>query len=315
MNIDQVIQDADPAIGAKVPGPDSPVARQSFERVLAAGQTRSRIPHVGLTIAVAKQGSLLRGTRGKALIGAAVAAVGAAAAATVIAMPSSPAVTVSMAPAVPTMMPAPATLTAAAVLDQAAQAAGSQPGWPNAQYWYTEAQYWCGGRLYTAKAWLPRHGNGVLEKTGPNNGPAVCNGNVTVPISGKYIFGLYTWSQLYALPTDPAKLKPKLIADFGQGSGQALFEDVEDLLTDTPAPPALLEALFKIDASIPGVKVVGDYTDSLGRTGTAIQLGRVTMVVDPANGVVLDETNYGTAVTFVTQGPATTEPKPTRWVW
>jgi hypothetical protein len=47
---------------------------------------------------------------------------------------------------------------------------------------------------------------------------------------------------------------------------------------------------------------------ALGRTGTAIRLGRVTMVVDPANGVVLDETNYGSSVMFVTQGPATSEP-------
>ena len=307
MNIDQLIRDADPALCRTVPGPDSPVARQSFERVLAAGQARSRIRRPALTIPVAKQGSWLSGVRGKAIIGTALAAAGAAAAATVIAMPSSPAGLPS--PPAGSMAPAPPTLTAATVLDQAAQAAGSQPGWPNAQYWYTDAQYWCSGQLYTAKAWLPRHGNGVLEKTGPKNGPSVCNGNITVPISGQYIFGLYTWSQLYRLPTDPAKLKPKLIADFGQGSGQALFEDVENLLTDTPAPPALLEALFKIDASIPGVKVKGYYIDWLGRSGTALQLGRTTIVVDPANGVVLDETNDGTSVAYVTQGPATTEPK------
>jgi hypothetical protein len=305
MNIDQLIRDADPAVGAKVPRPDSPIARQSFERVLAAGQTRPRVRHPALTIPVAEQVSWLRGARAKAIIGTAVAA-GAAAAATVMAMPSSPA---------GSMAPAPTSLTAATVLDQAARAAGSRTGWPNAQYWYSEDQYTCGGRLYTAKVWLSRHGNGVLEKTGPKNGGSLCNGGITAPIIGSNMFGPYTWSQLYTLPTDPAKLKPKLIADFGQGSGQALFEDVEILLTDTPAPPAVLEALFKVDASIPGVKVVGDYTDSLGRTGTALQLGRVTMVVDPANGAVIDETNYGTAVTYVTQGPVTTEPKPTRWVW
>jgi len=67
----------------------------------------------------------------------------------------------------------------------------------------------------------------------------------------------YTWSQLYTLPTDPAKLKPKLIADFGQGGGPTHFEDVEFVLDDTPAPPAVREALFKVDASIPGVKVIG----------------------------------------------------------
>jgi hypothetical protein len=309
MNIDQLIQDADPVVGAKVPEPDSLAVRQSFERVLATDQTRFRSHHPALTIPVAKHGSWLSGVPGKAVIATAVAAAGTAAAAAVITMPSSPAVRT------PTMAAAPPTLTAATVLDRAAQAAGSQHGWPNAKYWYTETQYWCAGQLYTAKAWLSRRGNGVLEKTGPRNGPYLCNGNITVPLNASNIFGPYTWSQLYTLPTDPAKLKPKLIAAFGQGSRQALFEGVESLLTQTPAPPALLEALFKIDAGIPGVKVKGYYTDWLGRTGTALQLGPTMMVVDPANGEVLDETNDGTPSTYVTQGPATTEPRPARWVW
>jgi len=267
-----------------------------------------------------KPGIWLSGVRAKALIGTAVTAAGAAAAATVIAMPSSPAspagssarpaVTVPKAPAAPTMAPAPATLTAATVLDQAAHAAGSQPGWPNAQYWYTEDQYTCGGRLYTDKDWLSRHGNGVVEKTGPKNGGSACSGGLfTAPIIGSNMFGPYTWSQLYTLPTNPAKLKPKLMADFPSPDQRTLFEDVEFLLVGTPAPPAVLEALFKVEASIPGVKVMGYYTDSLGRTGTAIQLGRDTMVVDPASGVVLDETNSGSTIMFVTQGPATSEPK------
>jgi hypothetical protein len=258
---------------------------------------------------VRKPGSWLSGARAKAIIGTAVAAAGAAAAIVVIAMPSSPAVTVPRAFAAPTMAPAPATLTAATVLDRAAQAAGSQPGWPNAQYWYTKDQYWCGGQLYTDKDWLSRHGNGVVEKTGPKDGGPACSGDLfTGPIIDSYRFGPYTWSQLYTLPTDPAKLKPKLTADFGQG-GQTLFEDVEFVLVDSPAPPAVREALFKVDASIPGVKVVGDYTDPLGRTGTALQLGRSAIVVDPANGEVLDETDSGSTVMFVTQGPATSEPK------
>jgi hypothetical protein len=215
----------------------------------------------------------------------------------VIAMPSSPA--------------APATASAT-VLDQAAQAAGSQPGgWPNAQYWYTEDQYTCGGQLYTDKVWLSRHGNGVIEKSGPKDGGSRCSGDLfTAPIVGSNMFGPYTWSQLYTLPTDPAKLKPELMADFQSGTDQqALFEDVEILLTDTPTPPAIRQALFKVDASIPGVKVIGRYTDPLGRTGTVLQLGHVTMVVDPSSGVVFDETNDGSTVMFVTQGPATSEPQ------
>jgi hypothetical protein len=309
MNIDQLIREADPAAGTTVPGPDSPVARQSFERVMAAAQTPSRIRHPALAILVTKQRRWLSGVRAKALIGTAVAAAGAAAAAIVVAL-------IPKTPAPPTMAPAPANLTAATVLDQAAQAAGSRTGWPNAQYWYSESQYRCDGQLYTTKVWLSRHGNGVVEKRGPKNGPFSCSGGlITVPILSDNVFGPYTWSQVYTLPTDPAKLKSKLIADF-KATQQSLFEDVEDLLTSTPAPPAVLEALFKVDASIPGVKVIGSYTDALGRTGTALQLGRTTIVVDPATGAVLDQTYPGIdTIMYITQGPVTAEPKPAKWVW
>lgn len=251
-----------------------------------------------------KPGSWLSGVRAKALIGTAVATAGAAAAATVIAMPSSPAGK----SASPTTASAPATLTAAAVLDQAAQAAGSKAGWPNAQYWFSEDKYWCGGELYTDEDWVSRHGNGVAEKSGPKNGPSRCTGFTMAPIIDSDMFGPYTWSQLSTLPTDPAKLRPKLMADFHSPDQQTVFEDVEILLEDSPAPPAVREALFKVDAGIPGVKVTGYYTDSLGRTGTALQLGRSTIVVDPANGEVLDETDSGSTVMYVTQGPATSEP-------
>jgi hypothetical protein len=254
-----------------------------------------------------RPGSWLSGVRAKALIGIAVAAAGAVTAATVITMPSTAPAGSSTGP----MVIAPTTLTAATVLDQAAQAAGKLAGWPNAQYWYSEDQYTCGGQLYTARTWLWRHGNGVLEKTGPkNNTDPICSSDLfTAPIIDSYKFGPYTWTQLYTLPTDLAKLKPKLMADFGQGGGPTLFEDVEFVLVDTPAPPAVRAALFKVDASIPGVRVVGRYTDRLGRTGITLQLGRSTIVVDPASGAVIDDSESGSTVMYVTQGPATGEPK------
>lgn len=253
-----------------------------------------------------QRGSWLSGMRAKALISIAAAAAGAAAAATAIAMPSSP----SGSSARPAVIE-PTALTAAAVLEQAAQAAGSRAGWPNAQYWYSEDKYMCGGQLYTDRSWIWRHGNGVVEKTGPrNNTDSVCTSDLfTEPVSDSYEFGQYTWSQLYTLPTDPAALRLKLMADFGQGGGPTLFEDVEFVLVDSPAPPAVRAALFMVDASIPGVKVVGRYTDPLGRTGIALRLGRSTIVVDPASGEVIDETESGSTVMYVTQGPATSEPR------
>ncbi len=307
MNIDQLIRDADPAAEFTIPGPDSPLARHSFERVLAVRPRQPRRRRATISLAGGTVAALT-GVRAKALIGAAVAAAAAAAAAAVITMPS------TAGPAglsTGHMAKAPMTLTAAAVLDQAAQAAVAQASWPDAQYWYFEHEYTCGGQLYTAKVWISRHGNGVLEKTGPkNNTDPVCSSDLfTAPIIDSYKFGPYTWSQLYTLPTDPAKLKAKLMADFGQGGGPDLFAAVEIVLVDSPAPPAVRSALFKVAASIPGIKVIGDYTDPLGRTGTALQIGHYGLVVDAASGAVLDETNSGGATTLVTQGPAASEPK------
>jgi hypothetical protein len=244
--------------------------------------------------------------RAKALVGAAVAAAGAAAAVIIMQSTAGPAGL-----STGHMAKAPVTLTAAAVLDQAAHAAGAQASWPHAQYWYFEHEYMCGGQLYTAKVWISRHGNGVLEKTGPkNNTEPVCSLDLfTAPIIDSYKFGPYTWSQLYTLPTDPTKLKAKLMADFGQVGGPDLFAAVETVLVDSPAPPAVRSALFKVAASIPGIKIIGEYTDPLGRTGTALHIGHYGLVVDPATGAVLDETDSGGATTLVTQGPAASEPK------
>jgi hypothetical protein len=67
------------------------------------------------------------------------------------------------------------------------------------------------------------------------------------------------------------------------------FQDIMCLLGGAPAPLALREALYEVAAKIPGVEVRGDYTGSLGRTGTALRLGIMTMVVNPHDGQLLDE--------------------------
>jgi hypothetical protein len=80
------------------------------------------------------------------------------------------------------------------------------------------------------------------------------------------------------------------------------------LLVETPASPALREALYDVAASIPGVAVNGDYTDSLGRTGTALSLGGETLVIDPASGQLLAWIDADFAYTYTFKGPATSAP-------
>jgi hypothetical protein len=99
-----------------------------------------------------------------------------------------------------------------------------------------------------------------------------------------------------------------------------LYTVVGDLLRESPAPPALREALYEVAAGIPGVKLVGNYQDALGRTGTAVERDSETLVIDPSNGQLLAEiqgdptrgiscgngcVEYGAAYTYESEGPAT----------
>ena len=204
--------------------------------------------------------------RGKTIIGAtAVAAAAAVAAAVVLPLPSShpgalpqpdlsakaqvkppvqakpsaaarAAVQVS-APVVTATFTAATDVTAAYVLDKAAQAtqAGSAPlvdGWPNATYWHTLSQSsssTCPGQVETSNLWLAKAGYAIGDNTmtGPKSSDplSACGGGANLgvyPIEGEpdgvQIGGqIYSWPEFAALPTDPAKLWPIVKADANVG--------------------------------------------------------------------------------------------------
>jgi len=54
--------------------------------------------------------------------------------------------------------------------------------------------------------------------------------------------------------------------------------------------------------------VKGDYTDALGRTGTAVERNGEALVIDPGSGQLLADIESGVAYTYVSQGPATSAP-------
>lgn len=215
-------------------------------------------------------------------------------------------------------------LMAATVLRNAGKAAGEQHGgWPNAAYWYVTSLYERDGKTYHRDIWISHHGNSVLEDDG-------VFGNMTPDNVGPNVFPVggtgLTWDQLYALPTDPAKLEPVLQSDIkgaGPNPTAELYTVVGDLLRESPAPPALREALYEIAATIPGVKLVGHYKDTLGRTGTAVERDGETLVIDPGDGRLLADiqgnpktgiscgggcVEYGAAYVYVNEGPATSAP-------
>jgi hypothetical protein len=212
--------------------------------------------------------------------------------------------------------------SAATLLRTVGSAAGAQPGgWPGAVYWHATSLYQRNGTTYHREIWVSHHGQSVLRDAGLGDG-VIPLGPGVFPAGGTAL----TWDQLYALPTDPGKLRAVLRADI-KGVGKStkgagpdptteLFVIVGDLLRESPAPPALRKALYDVAAGIPGVHLTGKVTDALGRTGTGVERNGETLVIDPSDGSLLAESETGFSATYVSQGPASsapalTSPRPT----
>jgi len=78
---------------------------------------------------------------------------------------------------------------------------------------------------------------------------------------------------LQSLSTDPQVLLNRIYketAGTGQSPDQEAFTTIGDLLRETIAPPAVSAALFRAAALIPGVTVVANAADAVGRAGVAV---------------------------------------------
>lgn len=252
-----------------------------------------------------------------------------------------------------------ADVTAAYVFRQAAEArpngnASLVNGWPDALYWHTlteSTSSGCPGQVDVSEIWLGKSGSEIVRNQtkhpvrASHGNSLQCAGgptaNSTYPVgsvpAGPMIGGqIYTWSQFAALPTDPAQLQPILEADSkvgvasekGEPEMNFLFQTITNLLTQDPVSPAMRKALFELSEKIPGVTVSGQYTDSLGRSGTVLtQSGSGGIVIDTSNGQVLATTQpagssticdnndchqqpySASATVFVSAGPTNTEPQ------
>jgi len=332
MNIDRLISDADPAADFTIPGPDSPLARQSLERALGAGQDRRTGRRRRFTAAV--------------MIGSAAATAAVITAIT------------SITPGVP-VSPA----SAAAVLNQAAVAAGRQkplvlgPG----EYLYTKIRSLSDGSwsinhhifypeyTYTDQSWLTAPGTGeeIMTVRSPvtfahnSRGewiaagrPRLFSHNPDKPFvswytepkpgsgAGWIVFrghriisrgtagSLVPLENLSHLPTNPAALAQAIThhktglasinADVEDPSSPAgAFHAAMEILSirSVGGTPALRSALFKVMAEQPGIKLTGHTTTRSGQAGT----GLVTppnhgvvfkVIIDPATGQILETDEY-----------------------
>lgn len=83
-----------------------------------------------------------------------------------------------------------------------------------------------------------------------------------------------TFRFLQSLPTDPQALL-NLIEQQMQGQlprPEEAFTSIGDLIGEAIAPPQVSAALYRAAALIPGVTVVGDATDAIGRHGVAVAM-------------------------------------------
>ena len=82
-----------------------------------------------------------------------------------------------------------------------------------------------------------------------------------------------TYRLLQALPTDPQALLNRIYRmerGHGPGPAQEAFVTIGDLLNGKIPPPKVAAALYRAAALIPGVTLVPDATDAIGRHGVGV---------------------------------------------
>jgi len=83
-----------------------------------------------------------------------------------------------------------------------------------------------------------------------------------------------------------------------------MFVVIGDLLRDPLTPPDVRAALFEVAAGLPGIELLGEMDDRIGRPGVAVAMTAFPMtpwhrqeiiIFDPATSVLLEERSVGLA--------------------
>ncbi|MEU4092479.1 CU044_5270 family protein [Streptomyces sp. NPDC026673] len=198
---------------------------------------------------------------------------------------------VATGPALTTQLGTPTTKGVPQLLEQISLVAaeGSRPTMKPGQYVYIESQAaqtfvktvddkssLAGHPLHKRQIWKSADGTkGWLIDPSVNDGPE--GETLSLPDEQgnpfKAHIGAPSYDYLATLPTDPDQLL-KLIYKETKGQGntpdQQAFTTIGDLLGESYPPAELYSALFKTAAKIPGVVVVNDAQDAIGRHGVAV---------------------------------------------
>jgi hypothetical protein len=210
------------------------------------------------------------------------------------------------------------TASAAELFIRAGQAAGEQPDVSrDAAYWHSVqiSDVWSdasnGVESARRETWTGHQDWSVWVDTVLSPEPR---------LDDRGLFGPgITWDKLFELPTEPVALEEALRRASAPTSpdslsAQTVWGTVVDLLVNSPAPPALREALWQVAAKLPDTELGGDVTDSTGRPGVRVTRPYEELIVDPDTGRLLERLRWNSADdppyrdTFLEQGPADTAP-------
>ncbi len=208
--------------------------------------------------------------------------------------------------------------SAAELLIRAGQAAGEQPDVSrDAAYWHSVqiSDVWSdasnGVESARRETWAGRQDWSVVVDSVRSPEPTMQN-------RARFGHG-FTWDELFALPTEPAALEEALRRQSDPDSpdsisAQTLWGAVEGLLVNSPASPALRQALWQVAAQLPDTSLGGDVTDSTGRPGVLVTRPYEELIVDPETGRILERLTWADTDdppyrdTYLEQGPADTAP-------
>ncbi|MGW5924731.1 CU044_5270 family protein [Streptomyces anulatus] len=128
-------------------------------------------------------------------------------------------------------------------------------------------------KLHPREVWMSPDGDkGWLIEAGERAGG---EGGITLDDPGGLEPSLNgpSYDYLRTLPTDPGLLLKKIYDEtggMGNGPDQQAFSTIGDLLREQVVPPKLAAGLYRAAARIPGVVLVDDSVDAVGRHGVAI---------------------------------------------
>jgi len=246
------------------------------ERDLPAGRQHTLKEHLISELRLAASPAAGRpATRRRRMPAIAIAATGAAALAAALALALLPANTSGASPA------------AVRLLAKIATTAARQPAPPvrDSQFWYIKswgADQVCNGgsgnncvlvKPHERQIWQSVSNQcvtGLLREYGQDIPLKFTTNYLHCPYRG----GVHdpTYRFLQSLPTDPHALL-SLIEQQMQGQlprPEEAFTTIGDLLGEAIAPPQVSAALYRAAALIPGVTVVANATDAIGRHGVAV---------------------------------------------